>query len=233
MKALRFIGSVILVAIIALGVRAAVKAVIGKPPQVEIKQPFEIPEDSPIKIADKAVGNRLERSYIFTDQDGNEFDLAAWYDKPMVVSFIFTNCPEICPAITTSLSRIVRDNKDRLGEDFRVVSISFDTKNDTVEALRDYGMGFTQDFDNWKFLTGSPETIKNLADRMGIVFRPSNGAWEHTVGVTIVAPTGYVFAQVFGPTYSEKQILGPVYRSMDREYRPSEPSVPKGGEVER
>jgi len=199
LKIIRFLAMVALIAMVSLAVRAGVKALIGPPPSPGFpKIKTELPQDSPIKIADQAIGNRLERSYVFTDQDGKKFDIGQWYDKPIVISYIFTNCAEICPAITTSLSRIIRDNKDKLGKEFRVVSVGFDYKNDTVETMRSYGEGFTDNFDNWKFVTGPPETVKALADRLGIIFRPAGKSWQHTVGVTIVAPPGYVAAQVFG-----------------------------------
>jgi len=198
--------------VISLAIRSVVLKFVTPAP---VETAFPEPKINPIEVADKAVGNRLDRSYVFTDQDGNEFDLGQWYDKPLIISYIFTNCPQICPAITTSLSRIVRDNKERLGVDFRVVSVGFDYENDTPEVMREYGASFTDSFENWKFVTGPPETVRALARRLGIIYRPDgNGSWEHTVGVTIVAPGGYVLTPVFGATFSTNQIMGSIDRAL-------------------
>lgn len=213
LKVLRYIGSVIIVVTVAFAVRAGLKTVF--PPPEPPGPPAGRELVSPFKIAQEAVGNRLSPSYVFTDQDGGRFDLADWYDKPMIVSYIFTSCQDVCPAITSSISRFVRDNEERLGKDFRVVSVGFDVENDTVEALRSYGEGFTESFESWKFVTGDPGTIKALAGRLGIIYEPQGAMWRHTVGVTVVAPGGFVYEHVMGPSYSDEQLLRPIERAME------------------
>ncbi|MGK7345302.1 MAG: SCO family protein [Candidatus Nitrospinota bacterium M3_3B_026] len=213
LKVLRYIGSLIIIVTVAFAVRAALKAMF--PPPEPPKPPAGQEMASPFKIARKAVGNRLSPSYVFTGQDGGRFDLGEWYDKPLIVSYIFTSCQDVCPAITSSLSRFARDNEERLGKDFRIVSVGFDVENDTVEALRRYGEGFTDSFESWKFVTGDPETIKALADRLGIIYEPQGMMWRHTVGVTIVAPGGFVHEQVMGPSYSDEQLLRPIERAKE------------------
>lgn len=208
---LQFILAIAVVAAVTFAVREVVKKFII--PQKE--EPLSVintdPAKSPFHIATAAVGNNLEGNFVFTDQNGASFDIKTWFDKPMVVSFVFTNCPVICPAITLSLSKIVKENKERFGKDFRVLTISFDIAKDTPDVMLKFGQNFTDDFANWKFVTGSEGTVKAFADRLGIVFKPDDtGGFLHTVGVTVVEPGGIVSAQVFGPQYSGEDILRPV-----------------------
>lgn len=169
------------------------------------------PKTSPFHIASAAIGNKIDGEYTLIDQDGRKFEMKEWFDKPIVVSFIFTNCAIVCPAITSSLSRIVKDVPGALGKDFRVLSVSFDTAKDTPDVMRKFGKNFIDDFTDWKFVTGPEKDIKALADRMGIVFKADQtGGFLHTVGVTVVGPGGKVSAQVFGPQYSNEDILRPV-----------------------
>lgn len=208
---LRFILAIVIISAVTLAVREVVKKLVppptGKPSLVINDDPVK----SPFHIATAAVGNNLEGNFVFTDQNGARFDVRAWFDKPMVVSFVFTNCPVVCPAITSSLSKIVKENRDRLGRDFRILTISFDTAKDTPDVMLKFGQNFTDDFTNWKFITGSEGTVKSFADRLGIVYKPDDtGGFLHTVGVTVVEPGGIVSAQVFGPQYSGEDILRPV-----------------------
>ncbi|MBF0292228.1 MAG: SCO family protein [Nitrospinae bacterium] len=208
---LQFVLSVVLVTGLIFAVREVVKRFVI-PQQQDVSSLINTdPSKSPFHIASAAVGNNLEGNFVFTDQDGARFDVKTWFDKPMVVSFVFTNCPVICPAITSSLSKVVKENKERFGKDFRILTISFDIAKDTPDVMKKFGHNFTEDFANWKFLTGSAETVKSFADRLGIVFKPDDaGGFLHTIGVTVVEPGGIVSAQVFGPQYSSEDILLPV-----------------------
>jgi protein SCO1/2 len=205
---LQFILGVVVVTAVMFAAREVVKKlVIQKPLPVRTADPAT----SPFYIATAAIGNKLAGDYAFTDQNGVKFDVKSWFDRPMVVSFVFTNCPVVCPAITSSLSRIVKENKERLGKDFRILTISFDTAKDTPDIMLKFGHNFTEDFTNWKFVTGSEATVKAFADKVGIVYKADGaGGFLHTVGVTVVGPGGKVSAQVFGPQYSNEDILRPV-----------------------
>lgn len=207
----QFILTIVAVAALTLAVREVVKKFVIPQKQADLPVINADPAKSPFHIATAAVGNNLEGNFVFTDQDGARFDVKTWFDKPMVVSFIFTNCPVICPAITSSLSKVVKENRERFGKDFRVLTISFDIAKDTPDVMLKFGQNFTDDFANWKFVTGSEETVKAFANRLGIVYKPDDtGGFLHTVGVTVVEPGGIVSAQVFGPQYSGEDILRPV-----------------------
>lgn len=172
-------------------------------------------ESSPFYIAEKALGNKLDDTYILKDRNGQPFDVASWFDKPLIVSYIYTTCRHSCPMITQNLAKVVMANKERLGNDFRVISVGFDFTKDDQGAMKEFGEKFVKDFENWHFLSGKKETVKAMADKLGITYAPLlEGQWRHTIGVTIVSPGGRVFAQVFGPTYSEKQIFGPIDKAL-------------------
>jgi protein SCO1/2 len=76
-----------------------------------------------------------------------------------VADFIFTHCPDFCPALTTRM----RGLQDRLGasDPVRLVSFSVDPGRDTPEVLREYaaraGAGPA-----WFFVTGPREDMARL-----------------------------------------------------------------------
>jgi len=168
-------------------------------------------EPSPFRKADEAVGNEIKETFVFTDQDEKPFELNAWFDKPLIISYIFTECPYVCPTISTSLAGFVFETGLKLGEDFRIVTVGFDTKNDTPQAMREFGEAFIERFDHWKFVTGKPADIRRLAEAIGVAYsKDKDGAWQHTMAVTIMGPGGVVFKQVFGVDYTEKQLAEPL-----------------------
>lgn len=188
-------------------------------------------DESPFTKASIAKGRSVTDSYRFVDQDGKPFDIADWYDKPMVVGFIFTSCEEVCPAMNVALKRIVGSmEKAALGEDFRILMVGFDTERDTPKALKKFGSKYTDDFENYRFVSGDPAEVKRLADRLGVAYKAappgSPAGWLHFVGMTIVANNS-VYHQVYGPAPLPEEILKPVMEAQGKEYRPPERSTAK------
>ena len=89
-----------------------------------------------------------------TGTDGRPVSLRAVLgdDRPVMLQFIFTTCPTICPLLTGIAARVREDlGKDR--KKIRAVSITIDPENDTPAVLREYAANFDADPD-WLFLTG-------------------------------------------------------------------------------
>ena len=89
-----------------------------------------------------------------TGTDGRPVPLRAVLgeDRPVMLQFIFTTCPTICPLLTGVAARVREDlGKDR--EKIRAVSITIDPEHDTPSVLREYAANFDADPD-WMFLTG-------------------------------------------------------------------------------
>lgn len=95
------------------------------------------------------------------DETGQAVALAEWFagPRPLIVNFIFTSCPEICPVMTGTqlqLQRLLRHDPARP----LFVSITLDPDQDTPEVLAEYAQRFGAD---WKFLTGGrAEVLQTL-----------------------------------------------------------------------
>jgi protein SCO1 len=94
------------------------------------------------------------------DQDGRATTLreAVESDEPVLVNFIFTTCTTICPVMSAGMSQLLTNlaaEQDRV----RVVSISIDPENDTVEALRAYAARYHAP-PSWRFLRGTPAAVE-------------------------------------------------------------------------
>lgn len=76
-------------------------------------------------------------------------------DEPLMVNFIFTTCPSICPVMSATFAQ----TKKQLGpvhDDIHFLSISIDPEFDTPEKLTAYAKKFNAG-PEWQFLTGSLE----------------------------------------------------------------------------
>ena len=91
------------------------------------------------------------------DQDGRSASLDTYDGDVTVVTFLYTYCPDVCPAVTSHL----RDAQRLLGEDAaRVdfVAISVDPERDTAERAREYLDAWSLD-QRWAFLVGAEEEL--------------------------------------------------------------------------
>lgn len=121
--------------------------------------PFDAREDElPIYWAAPA--------FALIDQEGDTVRSSDLDGAPWVASFIFTNCTDVCPLITTRMAAL-RDSlraEEILGAGVRLVSFTVDPARDTPEALREYAARFgASPSEQWAFLTGTPpEAIRDM-----------------------------------------------------------------------
>ncbi|MDZ4694417.1 MAG: SCO family protein [Deltaproteobacteria bacterium] len=98
-------------------------------------------------------------SFSLLDEDGTAFGTNQLTGKVWVAGFIFTRCPTICPAITTTMGKIQKRARG-ISNEFRLVSFSVDPAFDTPEVLRQYATRYKASPRMWRFLTGPLGDIK-------------------------------------------------------------------------
>ncbi|MFN3209869.1 MAG: SCO family protein [Roseovarius sp.] len=81
-------------------------------------------------------------------------------DKPSLIYFGYTFCPDVCPIDNARNVAAVEILEDR-GEDVKPVFITVDPERDTTEVMREFTDAFHPDLLG---LTGSAEQIKAAAD---------------------------------------------------------------------
>lgn len=91
---------------------------------------------------------------------------------PLVLGFIYTNCPDICSFITANVKKVY-DSMDNPGNT-RFVLVTFDPERDTPETLKEYAGAFGMDAEPFYFLSGEPEEINRFMDRMGVRVQESD-----------------------------------------------------------
>jgi protein SCO1/2 len=101
------------------------------------------------------------------DQDQTEVTFPESYSgRVMLVGYVYTHCPDICPLITYNMRDIQRALPGH--QDFLLVSISFDPDRDTPEILYDYAENYRLEQSNWRLLTGSRSEVESLLEILEI-----------------------------------------------------------------
>lgn len=134
-------------------------------------------------------------AFSLTNEQGQAFGADRVKGKVVVANFIFTNCPTVCPMLTTHMAKL----QERLAKvpDVHHLSFSVDPRNDTPEVLKAYGTSFGQDPARWTFLTGDFASIAGAVEK-GFKIHMAGGDTENASAFDIVHGEHFVLVDRSG-----------------------------------
>ncbi|MEY9629014.1 cytochrome oxidase Cu insertion factor (SCO1/SenC/PrrC family) [Sinorhizobium fredii] len=105
------------------------------------------------------------------DAGGHMVSLGSLRGKVVVLNFVYTNCPDVCPLHAERIAEIQKMvNQTPMKEMVEFVTITTDPKHDIGPVLRDYGKAHGLDPKNWVFMTSAPDKPEDTTrkDRRGL-----------------------------------------------------------------
>ena len=142
------------------------------------------------------------KDFTATNQDNNTFGLKDLKGKVWISDFIFTSCADVCPPMTSNLTKLQKMIKDEGLKNVELVSFSVDPTVDSPEVLTRYAEQFQVDFKNWTFLTGyTQEFIENFAlkNYKALVKKPKEGNQViHGTSLYLVDQAGHIIKSYSG-----------------------------------
>jgi protein SCO1/2 len=66
---------------------------------------------------------------------GQPVDIRAYRGKAVLVTFIYTNCPDVCPLITSNLRVALEEMGPAVASKAQVIAVSVDPRGDTSKAV--------------------------------------------------------------------------------------------------
>jgi protein SCO1 len=167
-------------------------------------------EREALRAGEAAIG-RTVPDLVLRDRSGRPVRLADYRGKPLLVSFIYTGCFQVCPTQTRALYEAVQGLDVMLGEhQFNVVSVGFNQPFDSPDALRSFARQHRIDHANWEFLAPPREQVQALTQAFGFSHVATPAGFDHVLGVTVVAPDGRIHAQVYGERLRADQLGAPL-----------------------
>ncbi len=166
--------------------------------------------DTALQLSQGAIGDSVS-DFSFKDADGRTVSFAGLRGKPVLVTLIYTSCADVCPAIIESLAPAVDAAEDTLGKgSFSVLTIGFDTRNDTPERMRSFARAHGAGGANWHFLGSDAKTMERLTTAVGFSYFSSAGGFDHMAQVTVLDKAGTIYQQVYGNTFEPPAIVEPL-----------------------
>jgi protein SCO1/2 len=157
--------------------------------------------DAAMKESQAAIG-RVVGDYALTDSDGRRVRLADFRGKPLLVSFIYTGCSQVCPTTTKFLDQAVRQSAGALGANaFNVVTVGFNLPFDSPAAMRQFAKQQGIDRANWRFLSPDPGVSPGMTSAFGFAHEASASGFDHIAQLTLVDADGRIARQIYGDTF--------------------------------
>ena len=134
----------------------------------------------------------------YFNSDGSMWTLDSAKGKIAVVSFFFTSCPTICPAMNFHL----KEAHDRLYgfKDLVFISITVDPETDVPVVLENYKdrLGVSES-NKWDFITGDREAIYQLANSLWLHASQDDGAeggYSHSQSAVLLDWNGHIRSRI-------------------------------------
>ena len=163
---------------------------------------------------EQRIGVSLPLDLEFTDETGNTVKLGGYFgDKPVILTLVYYDCPMLCTEVLNGLSRSLAPLNYSIGEEFKVVTVSFDPRESPTLASQKKAV-YTQRYgrpgtgEGWHFLTGEAPAIDALTESVGFnyVYDETEGQFVHGSAIMIVSPKGTVSHYFFGIEYPSEDI---------------------------
>jgi protein SCO1/2 len=166
--------------------------------------------DAAMRQSRAAIG-RTPADYAFTDAHGRRVQLADLRGRPLLVSFVYTGCGQVCPTTTRYLDKAVQEAAATLGDDaFHVATIGFNLPFDNVEAMRQFAKHQGIDRAQWKFLSPDAGSVERLTADFGFSYEASTGGFDHVTQVSVVDGNGRIVQQLYGESFDPKLLVSAV-----------------------
>jgi protein SCO1 len=175
-------------------------------------------EDRPLALRDvtldQKLGEQVPLGLRFHDETGRTVSLSDYFGKrPVILMLIYLKCQDLCPLVLDGLVRTLRTLSFTAGNQFDVLTVSFDPhdtpalaaakKNDLIKQY-----SRPQATKGWHFLTGDKTSIDRLTHAVGFRFNADskNGRYDHTTGIMLLTPQGKIARYFYGIEFSPRDL---------------------------
>src|SRR5947199_2778330 len=134
------------------------------------------------------LGGTPAPDFRLTDQLGKQVALSQFKGKPVVLTFLYTNCPDACPLTAQKLHSTMQ----MLGTDAQhvgILAVSTDPERDTVDAALQFSKVHEMQ-DTWHYLIGTREVLTPIWSSYNIFAQSSQQAVSHSLGIYIIDRQG-------------------------------------------
>lgn len=190
--------SLVFLCLLALPVRASIDSV--------------VPITDGVGVEEKT-RTQITKELEFRDQDGSPIRLEEILaqGKPVVLAPVYYSCPGMCTLVLNGVLDLINAMTLKIGSDFVVVNVSFDTSN-TVAMAKEKAQNYYKLLENqenarsWYFLTGTQTSVDTLMDEIGFRYKAIGKDFSHSSVLVLLEPNGTINRYIYGVNYPAKDV---------------------------
>jgi protein SCO1/2 len=154
----------------------------------------------------------IARAPAFTLRDpaGRPVRLADYQGRVVLLAFVFTTCPGVCPLISKQMAAL-QDGLKReglFGKKANLLSVTVDPETDTAAVLTQYAKIYGADPAGWRFLRENPEKTKPVLEAYDEWTKLlPKGELDHPARVYLIDQKGNIREIYSLAFFNEKQAL--------------------------
>ncbi len=151
---------------------------------------------------------------IFRDDTGKTVKLGDYFGhKPLILNLVYYNCTMLCGEALAGLASAMRLVKFDVGNEFDVVTVSFDPRETPamaaakkIDYVKRYGRANAAA--GWHFLTGQPESIDALTKAVGFQYQydEKSNQYAHATAIMVLTPQGRISRYFYGVDFPPKDL---------------------------
>ncbi len=159
---------------------------------------------------DEKAGEFVPGDIRFADENGKSVELKDFFNekKPILLNLVYFTCPRLCTYATEGLLQVMNEQESLdLGKDYKVLTVSFDTK-DTPEIAAGKASRYRTVLKhgdpangNWDFLTSDADNISRLTQAVGFKYKVDGEEFAHASALIVLTPEGKISRYLPGIQY--------------------------------
>jgi protein SCO1 len=134
------------------------------------------------------LGSTPAPDFHLTDQFGKAVSLSQFHGQPVVLTFMYTHCPDECPLTAEKLHSVMQ----KLGSDSQhvaVLAVSVDPSRDTTDAAISFSKAHNM-LNYWHFLIGTHQTLVPIWSSYNVFAQAAQTTVNHTLPVYLIDKQG-------------------------------------------
>jgi protein SCO1 len=135
------------------------------------------------------LGRTPAPDFHLTDQFGKAVSLSQFQGQPVVLTFLYTHCPDECPLTAEKLHTVMQN----LGSDAQhiaVLAVSVDPQRDTADAAITFSKAHKM-LDYWHFLIGTQQQLSPIWSSYNVFAQVAQTTVNHTLPVYLIDKQGH------------------------------------------
>lgn len=189
---------------------------------------FSFADEKKINVGiDEKLGAYIPLDLKFQNADGETVQLKQLINKPTILALVYYDCPGVCHPLLEGLTELVDRIDMKPGEEFNILTISFDHNEKTFKARKwkkEHINSLKRKIPegSWNFLTGDSSNIRKLTDAAGFYFmKDSNGTFLHNGSLIVLSEKGMISRYIFGSIFLPFDVKMALIEAHKGQFRPT------------